>query len=266
MKSNEMRVLMASFDDYHDLWGPFFKAFFHFWPDCPYPVSLGACEKAYPDERVSTLHAYPHKNWSSRALEHLAQIEEPYVLLTLDDFILRSPVETKTIHAVLEQMKILDLIAVRLYAEPGPQVAINGYPMIGLMGVGQQNRTSTHATIWRREALISVIRAGESLWEFEINAALRTLRFAHQVGGTWRTVLDYHMGVAKGRWFHTPAGVLMRQGFLSPSPERPVMTRWEEIRALSLQYLNKFLQRVTPLRLRQMVGGALFPDRYLFKE
>ncbi len=266
MSPQEMRIYMSSFDDYNDLWPPFFKAFFHFWPDCPFPVSLGACEKAYSDDRIKTLHAYPHKNWSSRALEHLAQMEESYVLMTLDDFILRSPVRTETITSVLKQMKILNLLAVRLYAEPGPQIAINGYPMLGIMGVGQQNRTSTHATIWHRETLISVIREGESLWEFEINAALRTLQFAHQIGGTWKTVMDYHMGVAKGRWLYTPAKVLMNQGFLDNPPPRPVMTRKEEIRATCLLVLNKTAQRLTPLRWRQWLRSTFFSDKYNFSE
>ncbi len=38
--NSELAILVCSCDKYADVWEPFFKLFFKFWPDCPYPIYL----------------------------------------------------------------------------------------------------------------------------------------------------------------------------------------------------------------------------------
>ena len=37
---NKFAILIVSCDKYSDLWDPFFKLFFKFWPDCPFNIYL----------------------------------------------------------------------------------------------------------------------------------------------------------------------------------------------------------------------------------
>ena len=53
--ADDVAILVPSFDGYRDVWEPFFRCFFKFWPDCPYPVVLGSIRETCSDPRVSPL-------------------------------------------------------------------------------------------------------------------------------------------------------------------------------------------------------------------
>jgi hypothetical protein len=259
---DRLSIYVSSFDDYADIWPVFFTRFFKYWPDCPFPIYLGAVKRVHEDPRVLPLHAEDHKNWSSRAVEHLQQIQRPYVLMMLEDFMLDRPVDSALLGRLVTLMDRFDLHAIRLYPEPPPAQAMPGVPLIGFQGQGQLNRTSTHATIWRRESLLELIRPGESLWEFEINGSIRSNRFAGGICGCWAPALHYVMAIGKGRWFRRALRDLARDGIRPDLAVRPAETVAGEWKACLIAVMGKTLRAVMPLRWRQRLQAKFNPRAY----
>ena len=260
----KLSIYISSFDDYADIWSPFFTRFFKYWPDCPYLVFLGAVRKTYDDSRVTTVHSDNHKNWSSRALEHLGQLTTPYVLMMLEDYMIDRPVVNDDLGKVLELMELYDLHAVRLFPDPAPEIAMPGVPILGFQAPGQLNRTNTHATIWLRESLIEIIRPGESLWEFEINGSVRSNRFAGGICGTWKPFVHYVMAIGKGRWFRRALRSLARDGIHPDLTLRPAQTRGQAFRAWLEAWAGAAIRAILPLRWRQQLQRKINPSAYRY--
>lgn len=260
--ADRLSIYVSSFDDYADIWPVFFTRFFKHWPDCPFPVYLGTVTKTYEEGRVLPLHATDHKNWSSRAIEHLQQVKSPYVLMMLEDFMLDRPVDSDLLGKLVTLMDRFDLHAIRLFPEPAPALAMPGVPLIGYQGEGQPNRTSTHATIWRRESLLELIRPGESLWEFEINGSIRSNKFAGGICGCWRPALHYVMAIGKGRWFRRALRSLARDGIHPDLSVRPAQSGAEELKAALLAILANSLRKILPLHWRQRLQAKINPSAY----
>ena len=260
--ADRLSIYVSSFDDYADIWPVFFARFFTYWPDCPFPIYLGTVSKIYGDERVLPVHAADHKNWSSRAVEHLEQLKSPYVLMMLEDFMLDRPVDNVLLDRLVTLMDRLDLHAIRLYPEPAPALAMPGVPLIGYQSEGQLNRTSTHATIWRRESLLELIRPGESLWEFEINGSIRSNRFAGGICGCWRPAIHYVMAIGKGRWFRRALRALARDGIRPDLSIRAAETLPEEMKGELVAFIGYALRAVMPLYWRQRLQLKFNPRAY----
>jgi hypothetical protein len=259
---DRLSIYVSSFDDYADIWPVFFARFFKYWPNCPFPVHLGAVQKEYEDRRVLPLHAADHKNWSSRAVEHLNQLDTPYVLMMLEDYMLDRPVDNTALTKLLDLMDRYDLHAIRLFPDPPPAMAVPGVPVIGFQGPGQLNRTNTHATIWRRTSLLELIRPGESLWEFEINGSIRSNRFAGGICGCWKPVVHYVMAIGKGRWFRRALRSLAGDGIYPNLAVRPAETRLEEIKAATFAFIGGCLRAILSLHWRQRLQVKINPRAY----
>ncbi len=254
MKNNNLFVYISSFDDYSDIWPIFFQCFFKYWNDCPYQIYLGSVRKKFNHSRVKMLYAKVHSNWSSRAIEHLSQIKSTYVLLMLEDYMLSKKVNTEEISSLLELMDTYDLNALRLYPDPLPSRGMSGQPNIGFQDMGQLNRTNTHATIWRREALLDLIRPGESLWEFEINASIRSNnKYPGSICGVWKPAIDYYMAIGKGKWFRSALRKLAKEGIFPNLSLRPAETPYTEVKSFILKWLGKPVRAILPLHVRQQL-------------
>lgn len=261
---DRLSIYVSSFDDYADIWPAFFARFFKYWPDCPYPIYLGTVGKVYDDARVLPLHAGDHKNWSSRAVEHLKQIEAPYVLLMLEDYMLDRAVDNAVLAKLVALMDLYDLDAIRLFPYPPPALAMPGVPLIGFQALGQPNRISTQATLWRRDSLLALIRPGESLWEFEINGSIRSNRFPGSICGCWEPAVSYVMAIGKGRWFRRALRSLARDGIHPDLSIRPAESALDELKTGVVDFLASCLRAVTPLRWRQRLQLRLNPRAYRF--
>jgi hypothetical protein len=260
--AERLSIYVSSFDDYADIWPVFFTRFFKYWPDCPFPIYLGSVSKIYDDKRVLPLHAGDHKNWSSRAVEHLSRLDSPYVLMMLEDYMIDRPVDSALLNRLVALMDLYDLQAIRLYPDPAPAMAMPGVPLIGFQGIGQLNRTNTHATIWRRESLLNLIRPGESLWEFEINGSIRSNRFAGGICGCWQPALHYVMAIGRGRWFRSALRSLARDGIHPDLSVRPAETKAEAAKAAWIAIAGGCIRRLLPLHWRQRLQMKINPRAY----
>ena len=198
-------LLVLSCDAYSDLWLPFFRLMESYWPDCPYRQYLGTGNRSFEFSGVTTLGSSAGRDWSRCVLDYLRQIDTEYVLVMLDDFFLRSKVDTAKIEYCLAFACRCNAQQIRLIPRPRPTTKIAGERMIGICESGLRYRVSAQAALWHKQALVRLLKAGESAWEFEHNATIRSHEYPDEHYAVWKTVLPYqgffaHHVVEKGCW------------------------------------------------------------------
>ena len=251
-------LCVSSLDEYADLWPPFFNLVSRHWPDCPFPIYLGVGTKKFEHPQVRTIPSAPHTNWSDRAREHLAAVPNKYVLLMLDDWFLKRRVDTQAICHFLSLLEIYDGHMLRLVPDPKPDHAIAGHPSLGMMGIGTPNRTNTHATIWRKEALLSILRAGETLWEFEVHGSIRSNAYSGGMFSVWRPALHYEGVISRGKWERGAARRYARLDIGCDLNARPKKSMREALKLKFTRTVHPILRSFLPMRLRQRLQRTLF--------
>ena len=193
-------VLVSSCDAYSDLWKPFFSLFFANWSDCPFEIYLGSNRATFSHERVRMLFSDNDPVWSKSMGNYLSQLSTPYVLLVLEDFFFRRPVQTQNIVKALEFLQRVDGQLLRLEPRPGPdRIVSDGF---GECLPGSPYRVSTQASIWNRSALQKLLVEGESIWEFEIKGTSRASAYEKGFYASPVPLIGYgHHVVQRGKWF-----------------------------------------------------------------
>src|SRR5512139_519426 len=98
----EVAVLVVSCDDYSDLWNPFFENFWRNWPDCPYPVYLGANHRQYSDSKVRSILVGDDHGWGRGLRLMLDRIRSSRVILFLEDFLILQPVSSSQVEKMVQ--------------------------------------------------------------------------------------------------------------------------------------------------------------------
>jgi hypothetical protein len=244
-------LLVASCDAYQDLWRPYFELLRRYWPDCPFPVAL-ITEAGRPSiTGVRALALGSGLDWSVLLLRALDAVGTPYVLLTLEDFFLRGPVNTARVLDLYDDAQRRRLRMLRLVPRPGPTTAIGGVRDYGSIAPGSPYRVSTQAAFWDVSALRALLMAGESAWAFEVNGSLRS---ASQDGfaAVWRAALPYrHHVIERGKWFPWAARQFARMDIGVDLTARPIMTTGEAARWMLGKALGPVAVRM-PRPVRQV--------------
>ncbi len=171
---SDLSICIVSCDHYADAWEPFFQNFFQNWPDCPYPIYLQTNLLKLSFKNVSIVTVGDDVDWSSNLKKALNQVPSEKLLLLLEDFWIWQPVDTLAINEFPLLMDRLKASYLRLVPKPPPDEAIDGHPHIGKIRKGSNYRVSFQASIWRRDVLQQLLTAGESAWEAEMNASIRS--------------------------------------------------------------------------------------------
>jgi hypothetical protein len=230
----ETALLVVSCDSYRDLWPPFFTLFFRYWPDCPFPIFLGANDDGYPDRRVISLRIGEDQDWSSNLMRMLELIPLEGILLLQEDFLIDRPVQTGRIRRLIDTAQDMHAACLRLMPIPGPDVLRADHPELGEIRPGAEYRVSLQAAWWDKSHLATIPRAGESPWQFErlgsrrsdsIDAPFLCLR----KGADYP--LDYFTtAVFRGYWEPGAVKLCRRENVYVDLRARPVMPlglRWE---------------------------------------
>lgn len=250
---DDLAVLVASCDEFTDLWPAFFELFFHFWPDCPYPVYLGSDKQVWNDPRVRalTVPGFAHqKGWSQRVRGMLERIPQRYVLLLLEDFLLTAHVDTERIRHLASYMRSVGAGYLRLFPSPGPSVLCAGRQDIGENAAGEPYRICTQASLWDKVTLLELLRDGESIWDFEHGASRRStdsvglfLSVTRRVGvaGDTPTIENAAVpylctAVVRGVWLRNAVELCRRHGIEPDLNRRPMEPRREYFRRVILPH------------------------------
>jgi hypothetical protein len=114
--------------------------------------------------------------WSDNILHALKQVSGEYVLLWLDDIIpVSSPEESLEVF-IREAISNLNPVYLRLSPKPKGQrmVSMVGGRAVYDLPKNMPYRNSTILALWQKSHLASILRGGESAWQFEINGTERS--------------------------------------------------------------------------------------------
>ena len=173
--SDSVALLVSSCDAFFDAWKPFAEFFEKFWGDCPFPCLLLSNDLTVRSCRWQSLAVGPDRGWSSNLLVALQRIPQPYVLYFQEDYFLTDFVRP---HQLSEDFadfvsRDADSLCFRARSTPDPGTEpLN--ERIGIAPLVSDGRTRCQVTLWKKSALQSILRTGESAWDFEARGSART--------------------------------------------------------------------------------------------
>ena len=240
-------VMVMSCDAYGDLWTPFFTLFQRFWPDCPFRVYLGSNYAIYDASNVITLPAGDCA-WSNVLRSGLEQMDSRYILLLLDDYFIDEHVITGAVIQNLKTLQLLNGTVLRLCPQPGPDRPVAEHPGIGHLNPAASYRVSTQAALWKRTALLSLLRDDESVWDFEWNGTARTRTQPDGFYSTYETVVSYRQVIERGQWFWSAARYYAGQNIGCDFAARSVMSPQRALKKTINRFRKNSMQSIARLR------------------
>ncbi len=237
---DQVAIVVSSCDAFFDAWRPFAQFFAKFWGDCPLPVFLLTNELRVHSPVMQSLVLGPDRGWSSNLLKTLEQLSFPYLLYFQEDYFLTAPVRTQQLGDDFAQALETgaDSLCFRARSDPDPGTQeIN--ERIGVVPLDSDGRTRCQVTLWKKSALQSILRSGESAWDFEARGSARTreMRILSYLRRE-NTPIPYLMSaISRGLWM----------------PEALALCRAHEV-AINPLFRPVFSDRSWERRLRRAVG------------
>jgi hypothetical protein len=95
-----------------------------------------------------------------------------------------------------------------------------GFPGICRLPPGIPYRSSTVLSVWRKEVLLDLLRADESIWQFEVFGSQRTDKYP-DFYVTERSYVQYIHGVIRSKWVPSAQKQLIAAGYPVQTQSRP---------------------------------------------
>lgn len=222
--TDRLVVLVVSCDRYADVWGPFFALLRRFWPDCPFRVYLLTNHLKPEIPGVTVLPVGEDRSWSENVRKAVETFKEEYVLMWIDDLLLREPVRPDQVEALGRWMADARPNYVRWNPSEPPDRPFD--ERVGVVSKGSVYRTSTVLSAWKRSVLLALLKDGETAWDFEIEGSVRSDRY-DGFFSTWRDHVPVANGIIKGRWDRRVVKLLQGLGVPADLSRRREMTKWE---------------------------------------
>ena len=215
LKKDALTIIVCSCDKYEDLWFPYFEIFKNQWKDCKYPIILNTESKTYTHDGldIKCLNLYKEGEdvpWSDRMIETLKYVDTEYVLITLDDHFLISPVDSAKFEEAFDIIKLHKRIsALSFIAHVPANEKTKWRGNFGLWKMNKYFRVNLDTAIWRKKALLRNLKKGENAWEFELNATERALwdfteYYRYKQNAEPILDISFHLrrgyGLIRGKW------------------------------------------------------------------
>ena len=215
-EETDYTLLLCSCDAYEDCWDPFFTLLERYWPEAKnHPIIVNTESKTFAKEGwdIQCFHLYKEHSrvsYGTRMIAHLKRVKTSLVLVMLDDFFLRSPVDQKRLDACVESMKQCEDITCFNFASVEQQGFVcKAHPGFQELYPIADYRLNMQAALWRTAELRSYWKPGASPWTLESLANRKTectpkkfyflmenapliFDYGRKPGLTW--------GVVRGQW------------------------------------------------------------------
>jgi len=221
-------VLVTSSDRARDIFEIVFQNADRTWRDCDWPRFVGFTTK-HPD--IYGFKAVATKgpsDWRQEVGDYLDALpdEIEYVLRIDEDALFMSTVDGSKLNAVADLMVRGNLAYVRLVPVTrnlaGRVVEYFRYKLakrpLRLISTAEPYYSSVELAIWKRSYLRSLLRQPGTIWEFE-HMVSNESHFA-----VWKSVVEQHQIVTRGKWNRSAARLLARQGLTLANSKREFQT------------------------------------------
>ena len=221
--SDRCKILVFSCDKYEDAWYPLFFLMNKYWDDCPYDIILNTESKSYNHNfenlKITTYNLYkPYEKvpYGKRTLDHLKRMDCEYVLITMDDFFIRSKVNTLELEKIMGWMdKDEQIASFCLIHHDDPHSCRYPRNEVGFEHYSLRPRYCKHnydfqISLWRRDALIKSWEYYYTPWDWEGPANYRSFHDGYKyydLDDDADFPIDYidykkneWSGIRKGKW------------------------------------------------------------------
>ncbi|MDQ6655157.1 MAG: hypothetical protein M3Y80_05015 [Verrucomicrobiota bacterium] len=201
--AGSVSIVVSSCDRFFDAWRPFAFFFRKFWPDCPFAVHLITNELGVRSDFIRPLAVGPDRGWASNMQTALSRIETPYVLYFQEDYFLTAPVDEAQLASDFRFAVENDAAAFCFYdlslLEPEFGLASERFRLVPEDSKG---RTRLQTTLWKRDALASLLVPGENAWHMEARGSERTrgLRIFSYTRNADAPIPYLMSGIVRGLW------------------------------------------------------------------
>lgn len=187
---DDIVLVIAGHDKYAAAWPAMLHGIRRYWSDCPWEIFWITNRLDAPEgcRTVKVGGDFNPKQWSDRMIKGLKQVPAKTILWCLDDhWLTQKPDMT----ALMDFAKLVDkgyIDRLRLY--PGldhdfgkPYHRFDGR----LINLDKKSpyRCSCKPSFWNRKVLLSLLRDGESPWDFEKNGRKRSVKYRFAVTKDW---------------------------------------------------------------------------------
>ena len=249
MNNPNMAIAVISFDKYSDIWDVFALCLNRFWPSRAYNTYL-VTNNAQPSyEGITVVTSGDEISWSHRVRTALDSIQEDYVLLLLEDYLISEKVDDAKVTDALEYMKEQDLDYLRI--APIPKLKGTKSAKFSAITPNMVYGVNLQAAIWKKEYLLKTLADGNfSAWEFEARQKFgEPTRVEGKCSASNDFVIKYLNGIIQGKWYINTVEAFAAMGIEIPLGERSVMTE-KDMRRENIR--NFFLHHIPPRLIRAL--------------
>lgn len=153
-----MKIVVMSCDKYKSCWKPFFTLLDKYWENHPKAVLVCETEKCPYCETINI----PSDIWTKRLRKALEGIKDEEILLMLDDFFIRQPVDTERINKIKLTKDVICYNFEKEYRVPALRLK-----EWDIQKNNQVYLNSCQPSIWNREKLIERLQEDKNPQEWE---------------------------------------------------------------------------------------------------
>ena len=253
---SSVALVVSSCDSFFDAWRPFVAFRQKFWVDCPFEIFLLTNQIEVRSERIRALRLGEDRGWSSNLIAACEQIEQPYLLYLQEDYFLTGPVDSAQLAEDFSYVTESDAASLcfRARSEPDP-----GFEPLndrfGLVPLASDGRTRCQVTLWKKSALQSILRAGETAWDFEARGSARTQEMKILSYQRRKNMpMPYLMSaISRGFWMPEAIALCRQYGVAIDPFFRPIYSNYSWQRSLSRAIGRARLRRA----LRDQLGRTI---------
>lgn len=241
--SEPVAFMIVSCDRYADLWDPFFSSLRKYWPDCPYPLYLLTNHKSYDAPGVTVVKVGDDRSYSDNLEAAVSQIDEPWIILWLEDIFISAPVDTHRFQAMIAEAQSIPVGYLKLSPDLPLSYDDNSSQGIGPIPKGVRYRSAIGLSLYKVSTLKKLLIPNADAWELDRSTVSNDLGepFYALTGKTARRPpVAFINTVIKGRWNWPAIPFLKREGFahLIKGRERLSLKGYLYIRAYELRSLG----------------------------
>jgi hypothetical protein len=254
-----MKLLIASHSNAYDLWHitDYFLKKYKF----DIPIYLGANGDS-KEEFVPDNWYYINKGeditFSKSLISYLDELDDKYIILMLDDFMIRDYVDLELINKAFEFINENNGVYLRLVPNPAGDIKIDKNFSLIDVKAKVPYITSLQMTIWDREFLIKLLDYNFSPWEFETKAgkSKEALEKSDKFFCVNYPFVKYTHYVEKGKFFPWVKEVIKKEN-LKLIGNREFLTE-DDMKKLKDSKFKEIVRNVLPkslyVNLRKLLG------------
>ncbi|MEI8321044.1 MAG: hypothetical protein WCG05_03425 [Alphaproteobacteria bacterium] len=179
----DVTIIISSCDKYAELWEPFAKLIFKYWPSLKtynknVPIILITNKKPFSFKGIQNFQTGEDKSWSDNMLQVLSHVKTKYVLYLQEDYFLSQPVNDEFLCYLIKKMEQNHIPYIQLnqdtasYADTQKPFFSVKNSIIKSQYLGY--RTALQAAFWKKDVFEWLIKKNESPWEFESYGGMRS--------------------------------------------------------------------------------------------